>query len=150
MKLSTTSSSACRRVRTTLVDPSFRGALPEAVAEHLEACAACSAVAAGLQAARRELVVHHAGIEPDGAFRARVAARLGGTRAFHHDLGWAAARLLPAALALAAGLALLASPGRLGLPGTPVLPVELWLMGAPSDEALLDFLLGAAPAAGEP
>lgn len=53
---------------------------------------------------RRVLRGHHAGIEPDPGFAARVVARL---PAAADPLRWAALRLLPAGLALALVLGIL-------------------------------------------
>ncbi len=51
-----------------------------------------------LEAVRLYLRGHHAGVEPDAGFAARVAARL--DRPAADLLGWAAWKLLPATLAL--------------------------------------------------
>jgi len=69
-------------------------------------------LAARLKQARIYFRKHHAGVEPDGSFAARVAARL--ERPPADLLGWAAWKLLPATLALAvvlAWFALQVSPG---------------------------------------
>jgi hypothetical protein len=104
----------CReaRDRLTAIDAKGAVALPatDPVAAHLEGCAACSGFAASLTAARQLLGEHHAGVEPDAAFAARVVAALPGGA--HDLLGRAALRLLPAALALVlvlAGWTLIAS-----------------------------------------
>ena len=69
-------------------------------------------VAERLEQARIYFREHHAGIEPDAGFPARVAARL--DRPPADLLGWAAWKLLPATLALAlvlAWFALRVTPG---------------------------------------
>jgi hypothetical protein len=60
-------------------------------------------LAARLKQARIYFRKHHAGVEPDGSFAARVAARL--ERPPADLLGWAAWKLLPATQALAVVLA---------------------------------------------
>jgi hypothetical protein len=60
-------------------------------------------LAARLEQARTYFRDHHAGVEPDAGFAARVVARL--ERPPADLLGWAAWRLLPATLALAVVLA---------------------------------------------
>lgn len=57
-----------------------------------------------MELARRALRDHHAGVDPDPSFVARVRARL---PASPDPLRWAAARLLPAGLALALVLGML-------------------------------------------
>ena len=69
-----------------------------------------------LAEARRWLREHHAGVEPDSGFAARVAARL--SRDPAEDLGRAALRLLPAAIALGLVLAWLAARAAPGASGT--------------------------------
>ena len=86
----------CRDVRGRLA---ARVGQPErAVARHLTHCPECTRFADRLQVARGIFREHHAGIEPDSHFAARVAARLNGEPA--SPLGWAAVRVLPAMLAL--------------------------------------------------
>lgn len=65
---------------------------------HLDACADCAAFARRLDATRTALRSHRSDFVPDPAFSARVVAALPGTTEL---LGWAAVRLLPAALVLA-------------------------------------------------
>jgi hypothetical protein len=60
-----------------------------------------------LAAAREYFREHHSGALPDAGFAARVAARL--VPEPLSALGWAAVRLLPAAVALAAVLGFLAA-----------------------------------------
>lgn len=60
-------------------------------------------VRARIEESRRWFRDHHARVEPDAAFAARVTLRLGAERRV--DLGWAAARLLPASIAIALVLA---------------------------------------------
>jgi hypothetical protein len=67
--------------------------------DHLARCAACADFAARLARVRAGLREHHARIEPTPDFAVRVIARLPGPS---EQIGWAALRLLPAALALAA------------------------------------------------
>jgi len=86
----------CREVRDRLAAGVDRP--EEAVARHLTDCHECTRFAARLQLARGIFREHHAGIEPDSHFAARVAARLDGEPA--SPLGWAAVRVLPATLAL--------------------------------------------------
>ena len=69
-----------------------------ALASHLAGCADCRAFAAQLDEVRAGLRAHRFDHQPDPAFAARVTAALPGTTEL---LGWAALRLLPAALALA-------------------------------------------------
>ena len=57
-----------------------------------------------LEAVRAHLREHHAGIEPDAGFAARVASRLR-RRSAGEAFAWAALRLLPASLAVLAALA---------------------------------------------
>jgi predicted anti-sigma-YlaC factor YlaD len=88
----------CHEVRERLT--SKNGAGDE---RHLTDCSACRRYAGRLQAARQYFEAHHGGVQPDGAFVARVSQRLKGGPAA--ALGWAAWRLLPATLALALVLA---------------------------------------------
>ena len=105
----------CDEVRDELV---ASGESP-AVARHLIDCAECARFAQRLAATRAALEARRLEIHPDPAFAARVLARLpDGTQL----LGWAAFRLLPAALALAVGLAW----------------YSLFLLPAPTDVVLTD------------
>ena len=90
----------CRRARERLT---AAGEPSAALAEHLAACGACARFAERLDVARSVLRAHHAGIEPDAGFAARVTLRLPAEPAV--ALGWAAARLLPVTLVLALVLA---------------------------------------------
>ena len=72
--------------------------LPAELAGHAEACPACDRYAVRARAARRMFQDHQGTVEPDGAFAARVLERLEQER--DDSLGWAAARLLPATVAL--------------------------------------------------
>jgi hypothetical protein len=72
--------------------------LPEDAGRHLEDCAGCREFAGRLRTARQVLREHRCDAEPDAAFAARVGERLSGGST--EMLGWAAARLLPATLAL--------------------------------------------------
>ena len=93
---------ACNEVRKKLVEVA-EPPRPE-LAEHLAGCVTCAWFAARLAHARRALREHHAGVEPDAGFVARVVSRLGRPA----DLvGFAALRLLPAAIALALVLGVL-------------------------------------------
>jgi hypothetical protein len=89
---------ARNRLGASSATPPGRGPL----ADHLTGCAACTAYAARLALARRAFAEHHAGVEPPAGFAARVAQAL---PARGDLLGWAALRLLPAALALVLVLA---------------------------------------------
>lgn len=81
------------------------------------------------------LRAHHAGIEPDAAFAARVLARLPEAES---PLAWAAMRLLPAGLVLAVLLAGAAFEiGRT--------PAEFPAAGAGSDLLAYAALSGAMP-----
>ena len=73
------------------------------VREHLERCARCARYADRAHAAREIFREHHARVEPDAGFASRVALRLESDTS--QALGWAAARLLPATLALVIVLA---------------------------------------------
>lgn len=74
------------------------GGSDAALAVHLAACATCAALAARLELARSTLRHRRGEHVPDSAFSPRVVAALPDTT---QVLGWAALRLLPAALALA-------------------------------------------------
>jgi hypothetical protein len=95
----------CNRLRNLLVSPE-RPQLPEEGRQHLEECASCGRFSERLRIARRALAEHRVDVEPDAAFASRVAARLPQGPA--EILGWAAARLIPATLALALVLGWLA------------------------------------------
>ena len=87
----------CGEVRQRLMEDA-RGATPADVERHLDTCAVCAAFARRLEATRAGLRAHRTDHLPDPAFAARVTAALPGTT---EVLGWAALRLLPAAIALA-------------------------------------------------
>jgi anti-sigma factor RsiW len=87
----------CDEARKRLFSPGERTRSPE-LAAHLEGCAACAALAGRLAEVQQGLREHHTDLVPDPAFSARVVARLPDTT---EVLGWAALRLLPAALTLA-------------------------------------------------
>lgn len=99
---------SCKHLRDRLMDAD--GApLTANDTDHLERCADCRRFAERLNAARQALKAHHGNVEPDSAFAARVAARLPQGPA--ELLGWAAARLIPATLALVLVLAWFAYRG---------------------------------------
>lgn len=114
----------CRDVRDQLTARPAAPA-PGPLADHLAGCPACSRYAARLGLAREILRHHHAGVEPDGAFAARVMVRLPRPAEM---LGWAALRLMPAALALVVVLGWLCFARA---PSPPALFVE-----APTDDPL--------------
>lgn len=95
----------CDRFRASL-GASVDGTLPREIGLHPAECAECARFAAKLAAAREALRDHHANVEPDAGFAARVAVRLRTDPA--GDLGHAALRLLPATLMLLAVLAWIA------------------------------------------
>lgn len=95
----------CDRFRERL-GRSGETALPGELGSHLESCVECARFAAKLAAARTALRDHHANLEPDAGFAARVTARA--RRDPAGDLGHAALRLLPATLMLLAVLAWIA------------------------------------------
>lgn len=123
----------CRRVRDRLMDGA--GERGTEMIEHLDACAACAAFARRLGEAEALLRAHHAGVEPDAAFAARVVARLPEPSEL---LGWAALRLLPATLALALVLTawcVLATPGPSSLvEETPTDDVLAWVVATEEEE----------------
>src|SRR5436190_15930265 len=87
----------CDEARERLT-ASASAATDENLRAHLDACAGCAAFAQRLDATRLVLRSRRSDFVPDPAFSARVVAALPGTTEL---LGWAAVRLLPAALALA-------------------------------------------------
>ena len=95
----------CDRFRAGLLD-SGEAALPRELGSHPESCAECARFATRLAAARAALRGHHANLEPDAGFAARVAAHA--RRDPADDLGHAALKLLPATLMLLAVLAWIA------------------------------------------
>ena len=92
---------SCKKIEERLLDDD-QAFLDRAVREHLKDCPACSTYAARLDLARQLLGEHHAGVEPDAGFAARVVAALPGTPGL---VSRAAMKLLPAALALVLVLA---------------------------------------------
>jgi len=92
----------CNEVRSRLIHLASRSGRDEALAGHLEGCAPCGAYAARLLRTVRALADHHAGIDPDAAFVARVVAALPEQSPM---LARMALKLLPAALALVLVLA---------------------------------------------
>jgi len=90
----------CADVRRMLMDGTVATSAARATEldAHLAGCADCRAFAARREAVRAGLRAHQFEHVPDAAFAARVTAALPGPT---EVLGWAAMRLLPAALALA-------------------------------------------------
>jgi len=92
----------CNKLRDLLIHP--EGPLiAEGGQRHLEDCADCRRFADRLRTARELLENHHGNVEPDAAFAARVVTRL--PQGSAELLGRAAARLIPATLALVLVLA---------------------------------------------
>jgi hypothetical protein len=87
----------CNEVRSRLLNLTAPPPAGEPLADHLESCDSCGAYAARLAHTVRALADHHAGVEPDAAFAARVVAALPERNGV---LGRVALKLLPAALAL--------------------------------------------------
>ncbi len=92
----------CDDIRTRLTASTRSESAPALIGRHLAQCPACAAFARRVADAQQALNRHHAGIEPDAGFAARVVAALPQPPA---PLTWAAMRLLPAALALVLVLA---------------------------------------------
>lgn len=118
----------CSADRTAVRDPR--------VVAHVEGCAGCRAFLERLALAREVLATPLCEALPDAGFAGRVAARLPRPVDL---MGWAALRLLPAALAL---LLALAAYGQ----GHPPSAADLWLL-EPSSGQLLTW---SALAGGEP
>jgi len=115
----------CREIRDLLTSVP-NGERPRTVEAHIEDCAGCARFAARLDAVHGALAGHHANVDPDAGFAARVA---GGVRNDPADvLGWAAVRLLPATLVLLAALAWIAFR-------TTATPADL-LTESPTDDLL--------------
>ncbi len=74
-----------------------RGELPAAAAAHLEECEECAEFRRRLELAAESLRRHRTDHLPDAYFAQRVSAVAAGET---DQLGWAAVRLLPVALAL--------------------------------------------------
>ena len=89
----------CSRARQELMRGVDR--VPADVAGHLESCDDCAAFAARFAVARDGLHRHRAVATPDAGFAARVTAALPMDKAGGEAMSRAAARLLPATLALA-------------------------------------------------
>jgi predicted anti-sigma-YlaC factor YlaD len=86
----------CQDARDRLTERADEPSGP--VSEHLKDCAACARFAERIGLARELFREHRADVEPDAHFANRVAARLSAEPTAR--LGWAAARVLPATLAL--------------------------------------------------
>ncbi len=105
---------------------------------HLKICASCRGFAGRLARVRRGLRHHHAGVEPDPGFTARLRGRLDqGTGA--SALGRFALRLLPVSAALLLLLILMA---------TRAAPLQAPMSGEDTQEAYISWLL-QADASGE-
>jgi len=87
----------CDEARSRLLHLTAPPRPGEPLADHLEDCAGCGAYATRLAHTVRALADHHAGVEPDAAFAARVVAALPQQTPF---VARFALRLLPVALAL--------------------------------------------------
>lgn len=70
------------------------------VKNHLAGCSACRDLAANLDGIRQDLRAVHAGVQPDTGFSARVLQRIESNSDDVENIGWAAWRLLPGAMAL--------------------------------------------------
>jgi len=92
----------CNEARSRLLHLAAQSRPDRPLAGHLDGCASCGAYAARLLETVRALADHHAGIDPDAAFAARVVAALPEQRPL---LARFALKLLPAALALVLVLA---------------------------------------------
>lgn len=88
---------ACKEIRDRLTAADGTEVAGD-LRRHLESCPHCRQFAARAQAARDYLREHHAGVQPDPAFAARVTASLPDEPA--GLLGWAALRVIPATLVL--------------------------------------------------
>lgn len=91
---------------------------------------------------REGIAAHHAGVEPDASFSARVVARLDAEATPDTEvagiLGWAAARLIPVAALLAAALVVWV------LASAPSLAPDDLLADQPTAQELTVFLLSGA------
>jgi anti-sigma factor RsiW len=83
----------CSKVRDDLL----QGSTTAASRRHLEECPACARFKERFEQTAAELDAHHLTVVPDRTFAARVVARL---PVPEPPLGWAATRMLPAAVAL--------------------------------------------------
>jgi hypothetical protein len=115
----------CRDIRDRLAS-SPGGTRSRGLDAHLQTCPGCARVAARLDAVRQALEGHHANVEPDAGFAARVTSNLRNDPA--DALAWAAVRLLPATLILLAALAWIAFR-------TTATPADL-LAESPTDDLL--------------
>lgn len=120
-------SASCAKTRDRLLAAPDATALPTEVADHLADCRDCASFAARRaalrEALRREQSVH----QPGADFAVRVVANLPTTT---EVLGWAALRLLPAALALLVGLTFF---------GMQQTPPPTALLADPSADLLLAY-----------
>lgn len=91
----------CDETRDALLATARDRVAAAAVAAHLRDCAACARFAERLAATRAVLAEERLAVEPDAGFSARVVAALPNDTQL---VGWAALRLLPAALGLLAAL----------------------------------------------
>lgn len=89
----------CDEARDALLATARDRAPAAAAAAHLRDCTACARFAARLAATREALAAERLAVEPDAGFSARVLAALPSDTQL---VGWAALRLLPAALGLLA------------------------------------------------
>ncbi len=87
----------CQEARDQLIKEGSARAAAGPVAKHLTQCSGCADYANRLEVVRQHLRDHHAGVEPDAGFSSRVVAAL---PAAPDILGWAAVKLLPAAIAI--------------------------------------------------
>ena len=87
----------CNEARSRLHHLAAPPRAGEPLAEHLENCIGCGAYATRLAHTVRALADHHAGVEPDSGFAARVVAALPERSPL---VARVALRMLPAALAL--------------------------------------------------
>ena len=120
---------SCSVVRARLLATS--GVAAERDRAHVEGCQACRRFVRRLEAVEALLGERPAEITPDPAFAARVLDRLPAAPA--DEIGRAALRLLPAALALAlvlAGWCLLATPAPRSLlaPESPTEDLVAWVI----------------------
>lgn len=77
------------------------GAVEDAdLMRHRADCAVCREMSARLDALRQEARSLHAGVQPDAGFSAGVLQRIEATPDSVEILGWAAWRMLPAAMVL--------------------------------------------------
>ncbi len=125
------------RVRWARQSDDRAPAEPEVTA-HLATCASCRRVSEALRLAREGLRAHHARVEPDSGFSARVLEGIRAESQNAANLAWAALRALPVALALVVALA------AWGAGRPPVIGPETVLWQASSDDLLTAFVLSGA------